>query len=64
MQCTFAHQNQISSTNTENTENAEKSTLLFLECPYGKIQNILPGVGIGINSYTNQIRDACVVNET
>ena len=63
MQCTFDHQNQISSTKT-GAEFAKKSVLLFLECPYGKITKIVPGVGIGINSYTNPIRDACVVNET
>jgi len=61
MQCAFAHKNPTKSKKTEITDN---NILLFLECPYGKITNIVPGVGIGINSYTNPIRDACVVNET
>ena len=42
----------------------EKSSMFVnLNCPYGKIANITEN-GIGINSYTQKIRDACVVNST
>ena len=36
---------------------------LLLSCPYGEITNLAPN-GFGINTYTNKIRDACLVNET
>ena len=36
--------------------------VMLLSCPYGQITKIVPN-GIGINAYTNKIRDACLINQ-
>ena len=36
---------------------------LLLFCPYGEITGLVEN-GFGINAYTNDIRDACMVNDT
>ena len=52
MQCSFA-----------NIPKPGDDSYLNLECPYGKITEV-PDNGIGINKYTQSIRDACVMNQT
>ena len=36
--------------------------VLYLNCPYGKIASLTTN-GVGINSYVNKVRDACLVDE-
>ena len=36
--------------------------VLYLNCPYGKIASLTTN-GVGINSYVNKVRDACLVEE-